>query len=125
MAPRDHIGDSIHAISEIHARDEGTRTLHQRGIERVTFLIARPGALYVMVGAVLAWFLANLLLPHIGSRAFDRPPFPLLQGILALSSLLRLARPPHENQYARKANFAHEPAMKIFSGSARCVGGGG
>jgi uncharacterized membrane protein len=83
-----HINENIEAISDMDARAEREVTPHQRGIDRLTSLLGRPYFLYGLVTFVCLWTGLNVWLPTIGERAFDPPPFSLLQGVATLCALL-------------------------------------
>lgn len=84
----DHVNEGIEAISGLHVRAERGMTSHQRGVERLTGALGRPAFLYALVFVIVVWVASNLLLPSLGSRAFDPPPFALLQWLASLSALL-------------------------------------
>jgi uncharacterized membrane protein len=83
-----HVEEAIESIAELERRAQAGISPHQRWIERVTRRIGRPRVVYLILAFVAVWIGTNLVLPAIGLRAFDAPPFPLLDGILTLASLL-------------------------------------
>lgn len=75
-------------MAGLQGRAERRVTVHQRGIERLTGALGRPGFLYVTIVFVSGWIGANLALPLMGLAAFDPPPFGYLHIVLTLSALL-------------------------------------
>ncbi len=57
-------------------------------IGRVFDTLAKPSALYALLGLIAAWIGLNLALPLIGRKPFDAPPFYYLGTVLAILSLL-------------------------------------
>ena len=65
--------------------------LHGTGhlpIERVFDALAKPLALYALLGLIALWILLNLALMLLGRKPFDAPPFYYLDTVLAIFSLL-------------------------------------
>ena len=83
MAP-DPVEEHARTIADIHRDAQESLGAHQRGIERLTTWLGRPRTLYLIVAALAAWTVVNAL----WSRAWDPPPFPLLQGIVTALGLL-------------------------------------
>ena len=83
MAP-DPVEEHSQTIADIHHDAIEGLGAHQRGIERLTAWLGRPRTLYLIVAAVACWTAVNAL----WSRAWDPPPFPLLQGIVTALGLL-------------------------------------
>jgi uncharacterized membrane protein len=79
---------NVETIASLWARGEGNVTLHQRGIERLTAVIGRPGTVYLIVGPVFIWVAWNTLAP--GPWQPDPPPFFFLQGVIGLLALLMM-----------------------------------
>lgn len=83
MAP-DPVDEHAKTIAGIHHDALENLGPHQRGVERLTTWLGRPRTLYAIVVAIAAWTAVNAL----WSRAWDPPPFPLLQGIVTALGLL-------------------------------------
>ncbi len=83
-----HVSRNLDTLADLHSSDEQRINRHQRAIETLTASLGRPLTLYVILAAVLAWVVGNLLLSAVGWRAPDPPPFGWLQGTVALGSLL-------------------------------------
>ena len=71
-------------IADIHHDAIDGLGAHQRGVERLTAWLGRPRTLYFIVASIAAWTAVNAL----WSRAWDPPPFPLLQGLVTALGLL-------------------------------------
>jgi len=80
-----HVEEAIDSIAELERRAQDAMSPHQRWIERVTRRIGRPRVVYFTVGFAVAWIALNLALNR---HAFDPNPFPLLDLVLQLVSLL-------------------------------------
>ena len=85
---KDHIAQNVETIAALRARVEENVGIHQRTIERVTASLGRPRTLYFILAFVFAWVGFNILAPGLRVRAFDPPPFDLLQALIALGALL-------------------------------------
>jgi uncharacterized membrane protein len=71
-----------------YTREEQKISRSQRTLERMSRFAGRPHFLGFILLFVSLWISSNLLLPHYNRIAFDPPPFPWLQGIVALGALL-------------------------------------
>lgn len=83
-----HVGHNVQTIAALSAKLEGRVGRHQRAIEHVTDAVGRPATTYLILGLVLLWTLGNVAVGRLGARAFDPPPFPLLQGAVTVTALL-------------------------------------
>jgi uncharacterized membrane protein len=82
-----HVEETIDSIAELERNAQADLSPHQRWIERLTRRVGRPRVFYIVLAFVGLWIGLNLALAA-AHRAFDAPPFPLLEGILTLVSLL-------------------------------------
>ncbi len=76
----EHIQQTIDAIEDVHARHSRQATPAEHFIERSVRWVARPSFIVGLTAAIAAWVAANLYL-NSDNRAFDPPPFPILQDI--------------------------------------------
>jgi uncharacterized membrane protein len=76
----DHIQQTIDAIAEIHTKHLQQAGRAQRTVERAVRWVARPRSIAALSLSIVLWVGLNLYLKSLG-RAFDPPPFQLLQGI--------------------------------------------
>ena len=83
-----HTEEAIEAVAELERDAQEAMSHHQRWIENVTSRLGTPVSVYFIAIFVVLWILVNLLVLHAGGKTFDPPPFPWLQGIVALSALL-------------------------------------
>src|SRR5271154_2532232 len=79
--------ETIALIVDLERRAVEDRSTHQREVESLTALIGRPRTLYVIIAFVAGWVALNVNLSAV-HRAFDPPPFSLLQGILQVTAVL-------------------------------------
>jgi uncharacterized membrane protein len=86
-APQQH-AQNVETIVSLRTRAEEQVNRHQRGIERLTVVLGRPGTVYAIVGTIAAWMTWNAALTAMGRPAWDPPPFSWLQGLIGLSALL-------------------------------------
>lgn len=84
----DQINQNIEAVKKFYIREEQEISPSQRFVERISDFAGRPLFLGIILGFVALWVLVNVELKHSGFRAFDPPPFSLLQGLLGLGALL-------------------------------------
>ena len=87
----DVVNHNVATIAEIYEKGEDQIAPHQRLLERFADSLARPTAVLLLVGMVILWIWCNWLGRRFGLTPWDPPPFPLLQGITTLSSLLLAA----------------------------------
>jgi len=83
----EHVAQNIETIAALHAEAEHKVGRHQRAIESVTAVLARPQAIYAAVIVVTLWLVYNLAAPRLGLVRIDEPPFFWLQGATSLSAL--------------------------------------
>jgi len=87
----DQLAQNIATIVEIYQQSEENIALHQRVLEQVAHILAQPQALLLLVLFVLAWITSNSYATKIGIHPWDPMPFPMLQGVVSLSSLILAA----------------------------------
>ncbi len=84
----DLIDHNIETIISLHMHAELKVGRHQRMLERLTALMGRPSAFYVVLIIIVAWIFFNLLDPYLHLPVFDPVPFAWLQGLIGLSAML-------------------------------------
>jgi uncharacterized membrane protein len=84
----EHVTQTVETIAKLQARSEETVTRHQRSVETLTSHLGRPLTLYVIVVAAVLWIALNLILPALGAKPPDPPPFSWLQAATSLGALL-------------------------------------
>jgi uncharacterized membrane protein len=82
----DHIQQTINTIAGVHVRHRRQATRAHRFVEDAVAWVARPGFIALLTVFVAVWIVANLILAAT-DRAFDPPPFPILQDIGTLMAL--------------------------------------
>lgn len=80
-----HVEESVRALAELHAEHHRGAPPLQRLVDRSVRLIARPRFAALMTIAIALWILINLALGQ-WDRAFDGPPFAILQGIVQFAA---------------------------------------
>ena len=102
----DHIESTVQRMAELHARHEQDASTLQRGVARVTCVIANPLSLFLVLCAVLAWVVGNLEAGRLGLRPIDGPPFNLLELIATVvalfTTLMILTTQRREEEAARR-----------------------
>jgi uncharacterized membrane protein len=83
-----HIDQNIESIVALRRREWETVSLSQRRVERLSRFIGRPAYLIALLTMVAAWVVYNSTAPAWGLKAFDAPPFELLDGIMSLIALI-------------------------------------
>lgn len=103
--PRDHVEMTVQRLAELHAKELETQSPLQRRVSRLTLTLSRPRAVVIAVGLVLVWMLLSILIPKIGLKAFDPPPFQWLELVATVVALLTtmmiLATQAREDEAAR------------------------
>jgi uncharacterized membrane protein len=84
----ENISHNIESIVAFHAREHEKLSPAQRRIEAASRIISRPLYLIVLLALVLAWMAGNALALRMGAMPLDAPPFPWLQGAVALAALI-------------------------------------
>lgn len=84
----DLIDHNIETIISLHMHAELKVGRHQRLLERLTALLGRPSAFYVVLLLIVAWVFFNLFDPYLHLPVFDPVPFAWLQGLIGLSAML-------------------------------------
>jgi uncharacterized membrane protein len=84
----EHISHNIESIVAFHEREREKLSPAQQRIEAASHFISRPLYLIVLLGLVFAWMAGNELAIRLGAVPFDAPPFPWLQGAVALAALI-------------------------------------
>ncbi len=82
------LDEDVATLTSLRARELQGLSPHQRRIERLTGLIARPRSLYLTLLAVVAWVVGNSVVARTGTPVPDPPPYPGLQGAIGLASLM-------------------------------------
>jgi uncharacterized membrane protein len=81
-----HVLQNIEAILALQAQVERKLSRQQVMLERVVAVVGVPQTIWIILGSIAGWCALNLALPQ--EHAFDPPPFLILQGCVALASLL-------------------------------------
>lgn len=122
-----HQMNPLSAISQLHSKHAADATIAQRLVERVTRRAGTPVFVGVLTSLIASWIVLNLALPNMGFEAYDEPPFPWLQGVVATAALyialLILATQQRDDQLAALrdqlaldlAILSEEKSAKIIS----------
>jgi uncharacterized membrane protein len=86
-----HVAETLETIAELHKRAERAVPRHQRSIEATTEVLGRPSTVYILAGGVVLWVVVNVVLPRVGVRPPDAPPFAWLQTASSVGALLMAA----------------------------------
>jgi uncharacterized membrane protein len=84
----DQVSQNISTIMEIYQKGEENIALHQRLLERFAEALAKPISLCFLLTFVILWIGGNEYGRNIRLHAWDQTPYPMLQGLLTLSSLI-------------------------------------
>jgi uncharacterized membrane protein len=82
------VSENIGTIAEFYARHNEHVTATLRVVEKVALFLCSAGYVAANVVFIACWIAANLAAPDLGWKAFDAPPFPLLQGIVTLNAFI-------------------------------------
>ncbi len=83
----EHVAQNIETMAHLHADAEHKVGHHQRAIEKITAVIARPQSIYAVVAGAMLWIAYNVAAPPLGLPRIDAPPFFWLQGVVSFSAL--------------------------------------
>jgi uncharacterized membrane protein len=84
----DHIDQNIESVAALQRREWDQTGKSQRRVERISRLIGRPVFLVALLVFVALWIGVNSMLPSLGLKPVDPPPFQWLEGGLTLIALL-------------------------------------
>ena len=83
----DQITQNVGEIVALQQREWEMASPSQRRVERLSRFIGRPAYLAGILGFCAIWILVNIA-SFSDFTPFDRPPFPLLEGLLTLVALI-------------------------------------
>jgi len=86
--PSPGLDENIERILEVRKRELEQRSSTQRAVERISLLIGRPLYLAALLAFVAGWVGYNLLAHRWDRAPFDAAPFPLLDAVLTLATVL-------------------------------------
>lgn len=75
-----HVQQGIDTIADVHARHLAQVPRARQLVEYLVSWVARPSFIVALTVVIAVWISVNLALANTG-RAFDPPPFPILQDI--------------------------------------------
>ena len=75
-------------IGTLHREAEQEVAPHRLRLERLTASLATPGTLYAVLLIAAGWIAANTLGSRAGLPVFDAAPFPILQLLTSVGSLV-------------------------------------
>ena len=75
-SPQCPIEETVRAIATLHADHQRNATPMERAFQRLTVVLARPKFLGYLTGGLLAWIVAPLAAPRLGSEPWAPPPLP-------------------------------------------------
>lgn len=84
----EHIQEAVRASALFHAEHDRRASHLTRSLNSVTNHLGRPTTIPVFLTLTAVWMVANITLPLFAVRAFDVPPFSLLETILTVLSVL-------------------------------------
>jgi uncharacterized membrane protein len=84
----DHVDKAVRSVAQLHSEHHGKTTSPQRAVNRVAALMGRPPFVAFVSLAIAAWIAGNVLAGALGAQAIDPPPFPWLEVVATVFSLL-------------------------------------
>ena len=84
----DHVDKAVRSVTQLHSEHHERTTAPQRAVNRVAALMGRPWFIVLAVFSATVWIAANLMASRFGLEAVDPPPFPWLEVVATLFSLL-------------------------------------
>jgi uncharacterized membrane protein len=98
----DHVDKAVRSVTELHSEHRGKTSSSQRMVNSIAALMGRPAFLALAAFVVGAWIAANWIAERLGAQPIDPPPFPWLEVIASLFSLvlvmLVLVAQKHEDE---------------------------
>ncbi|MEO7026777.1 MAG: DUF1003 domain-containing protein, partial [Caulobacteraceae bacterium] len=82
-----HIEDTVKAIARLQAERYEQATPLQKAVDGFTTRAGRPEFVGLLTLLVLAWIGINFGLTAFGFKSLDEPPYPWMQGAVALVAL--------------------------------------
>jgi uncharacterized membrane protein len=99
-----HLEETVQTIAELRAQHARKATPLQRFVGSVTGRAGSPGFVVLLTVALLLWITLNSILPSLGRKPIDGPPFLWMQGAVSLAALYMtvfiLATQRRENELA-------------------------
>jgi len=99
-----HVESTVEAIAQIRADSRRRTSRFQKTINALTARFGSPEFLATITLCIFCWIAANVALLVAHRKAFDAPPFFVLQGIITTTALyvtvLILTTQRHENMLA-------------------------
>lgn len=100
------VEDSVEHLAELHRQHEQSTSRIQRGANRATSFLGRPGTLGVITLMIIVWMSGNYVARRLGMTAFEEFPFPDLAFIATIAAvlvaLLILTTQRHQDQLAER-----------------------
>jgi uncharacterized membrane protein len=84
----EHVEGTMRSIEQLYAEHRVRASPQQRAVRRIIDVISRPSFVFIVMSSVVAWVGLNWLALGSGHAPIDAPPFPWLQGVATLISLL-------------------------------------
>lgn len=85
------VHQNIESIVAFYMREDEKISRTQRILERLSNYLEQPIYPMLIIFAVLLWIAGNEIEHLLGKPQFDPPPYPWLQGLIALGGLLTAA----------------------------------
>ncbi len=82
------IEENLRTLVALRDRESEQRTSSQRRVERLSRALGRPMFLGTIFVFLIAWVSYNVVASGLGLPSVDRYPFPLLQGLVAVTALI-------------------------------------
>jgi uncharacterized membrane protein len=86
--PTPNVDDSVEHLAELHRQHERSTSAIQRGANRVTSVLGRPGTLAAITLMIVAWMSGNYVAQRFGVKALEQFPFPDLAFVATIAALL-------------------------------------
>ncbi len=83
----DHVEDGVQRMADLHAAHNGELNLLEHGVGVLTASLAQPLVLLAAAVLVGGWIGFGLLAALLHLKAFDPPPYPLLECAATIAAL--------------------------------------
>ena len=85
---QDHVEATVRRLAELHAEHQQAVSPLRRAVVRFTCELGRPAVLFGVLALLVLWIGMNGFAARMGLRAFDPPPFGLLELLATVAALV-------------------------------------
>jgi len=91
ITEHDPLPKNVKTVLSLRSRETEENHTLQRFLESIGYSVEKPYFVVFIVLFCAAWIVFNISGKHFGFKPFDTPPFPWLQGVVSVGSLITAA----------------------------------